>query len=262
MTVSGLLSGQQGPGRDADGALALDLLVVLDAPQLDLETAALLVESLTDGTRLVLSGDPGVLWSAGPGPPLRRSARGPLLPSGRLPYPGLRPDRRAGLGHRHRRAEPGRGARQGSGDRPGAGRRRGGAPHRPAGRRLRAPGARCPRGPHAGHHGRPRRRGRHPRAQRRPQGTAQPRPRPVRRLRPRRPRGLRPGARPHGARHGHRRGRGRTCISTATAPRPWCRASRSPREPYATAGRSPRIRRPGRAGPPRWSYFPGTPPPV
>ncbi|GES33182.1 helix-hairpin-helix domain-containing protein [Streptomyces angustmyceticus] len=67
VTVAGLLSGRQGPGRDADGALALDLLVVLDAPQLDLETAALLVESLTDGTRLVLSGDPGVLWSAGPG---------------------------------------------------------------------------------------------------------------------------------------------------------------------------------------------------
>ena len=67
VTVAGLLSGQQGPGRDADGALALDLLVVLDAPQLDLETAAMLVESLTDGTRLVLSGDPGVLWSAGPG---------------------------------------------------------------------------------------------------------------------------------------------------------------------------------------------------
>ncbi|MFI2189909.1 helix-hairpin-helix domain-containing protein [Streptomyces sioyaensis] len=67
VTMSALLSGQQGPGRDADGALALDLLVVLDAPQLDLETAALLVESLPDGTRLVLSGDPGVLWSAGPG---------------------------------------------------------------------------------------------------------------------------------------------------------------------------------------------------
>ncbi|MFI9074935.1 helix-hairpin-helix domain-containing protein [Streptomyces sioyaensis] len=67
VTVSALLSGQQGPGREADGALALDLLVVLDAPQLDLETAALLVESLPDGTRLVLSGDPGVLWSAGPG---------------------------------------------------------------------------------------------------------------------------------------------------------------------------------------------------
>ncbi|WP_050514534.1 helix-hairpin-helix domain-containing protein [Streptomyces rimosus] len=67
VTLSGLLAGREGPGRDADGALALDLLVVLDAPQLDLETAAMLVESLTDGTRLVLSGDPGVLWSAGPG---------------------------------------------------------------------------------------------------------------------------------------------------------------------------------------------------
>ncbi|MEU2560741.1 helix-hairpin-helix domain-containing protein [Streptomyces longispororuber] len=67
VTVAGLLSGQQGPGRDAEGALALDLLVVLDAPQLDVETAAVLVESLPDGARLVLSGDPGVLWSAGPG---------------------------------------------------------------------------------------------------------------------------------------------------------------------------------------------------
>ncbi|MDF3299874.1 helix-hairpin-helix domain-containing protein [Streptomyces tropicalis] len=66
-TVAGLLSGAEGPGRDTDGALALDLLVVLDAPQLDVETAALLVESLPDGARLVLSGDPAVLWSAGPG---------------------------------------------------------------------------------------------------------------------------------------------------------------------------------------------------
>ncbi|MFD8738482.1 helix-hairpin-helix domain-containing protein [Streptomyces sp. NPDC059618] len=66
-TVAGLLSGTEGPGRDADGALDLDVLVVLDAPQLDVETAAMLVESLPDGARLVLSGDPGVLWSAGPG---------------------------------------------------------------------------------------------------------------------------------------------------------------------------------------------------
>ncbi|MFF7379926.1 helix-hairpin-helix domain-containing protein [Streptomyces massasporeus] len=66
-TVSGLLSGAEGPGRDADGALDLDLLVVLDAPQLDVETAALLTESLPDGARLVLAGDPAVLWSAGPG---------------------------------------------------------------------------------------------------------------------------------------------------------------------------------------------------
>ncbi|MFD5203485.1 helix-hairpin-helix domain-containing protein [Streptomyces sp. NPDC058375] len=67
VTLAGLLSGAQGPGRDEDGALALDLLVVLDAPQLDVESAAVLVEALADGTRLVLSGDPGVLGSAGAG---------------------------------------------------------------------------------------------------------------------------------------------------------------------------------------------------
>lgn len=67
VTLAGLLSGTEGPGRDAEGALALDLLVVLDAPQLDVETAAALVEALADGTRLVLSGDPGVLGSAGAG---------------------------------------------------------------------------------------------------------------------------------------------------------------------------------------------------
>ncbi|MFI6001229.1 helix-hairpin-helix domain-containing protein [Streptomyces sp. NPDC051366] len=66
VTVAGLLAGTEGPGRDADGQFALDLLVVLDAPQLDVETAAALVESVP-GARLVLSGDPGVLGSAGPG---------------------------------------------------------------------------------------------------------------------------------------------------------------------------------------------------
>lgn len=67
VTVAGLLSGAEGPGRDVEGALDLDLLVVLDAPQLDVETAALVTESLPDGARLVLAGDPAVLWSAGPG---------------------------------------------------------------------------------------------------------------------------------------------------------------------------------------------------
>ncbi|MGW0932978.1 helix-hairpin-helix domain-containing protein [Streptomyces sp. NPDC002644] len=67
VTAAGLLSGAQGPGRDADGALAVDLLVVLDAPQLGVEQAAMVVESLPDGARLVLAGDPSVLWSAGPG---------------------------------------------------------------------------------------------------------------------------------------------------------------------------------------------------
>ncbi|MDD9382184.1 ATP-binding domain-containing protein [Streptomyces sp. ZAF1911] len=67
VTVAGLLSGAEGPGRDADGQFALDLLIVLDAPQLDVETAALLVESVPDGARLVLSGDTAVLGSAGAG---------------------------------------------------------------------------------------------------------------------------------------------------------------------------------------------------
>ncbi|MFJ6693458.1 helix-hairpin-helix domain-containing protein [Streptomyces sp. NPDC091294] len=67
VTVTGLLTGAEGPGRDSDGALDLDLLVVLDAPQLDVEAGALLAESLPDGARLVLAGDPAVLWSVGPG---------------------------------------------------------------------------------------------------------------------------------------------------------------------------------------------------
>ncbi|MBD0673841.1 helix-hairpin-helix domain-containing protein, partial [Streptomyces sp. CBMA156] len=67
VTLAELLSGAAGPGRAPDGTLALDLLVVLDAPLLDVDLAAIVLESLADGTRLVLSGDPGQLWSAGPG---------------------------------------------------------------------------------------------------------------------------------------------------------------------------------------------------
>ncbi|MBO0915880.1 helix-hairpin-helix domain-containing protein, partial [Streptomyces laculatispora] len=67
VTLAGLLAGTEGPGRDEEGAVAVDLLVVLDAPQVDVETGAMLVEALADGTRLVLSGDPGVLGSAGAG---------------------------------------------------------------------------------------------------------------------------------------------------------------------------------------------------
>ncbi|MFJ9697826.1 helix-hairpin-helix domain-containing protein [Kitasatospora sp. NPDC101183] len=67
VTLAELLSGAAGPGRSADGTLALDVLVVLDAPLLDVELAATVLESLADGTRLVLSGDPGQLWSPGPG---------------------------------------------------------------------------------------------------------------------------------------------------------------------------------------------------
>ncbi|GJF27422.1 hypothetical protein KNE206_01220 [Kitasatospora sp. NE20-6] len=67
-TLARLLGGTaDGPGRAVDGTLGLDLLVVPDAQLLDVELAATLLEALADGTRLVLSGDPAQLWSAGPG---------------------------------------------------------------------------------------------------------------------------------------------------------------------------------------------------
>ncbi|WP_405010539.1 helix-hairpin-helix domain-containing protein [Kitasatospora sp. NBC_01539] len=67
-TLAGLLGGAaDGPARAVDGTLGLDLLVVPDAQLLDVELAATLLEALADGTRLVLSGDPAQLWSAGPG---------------------------------------------------------------------------------------------------------------------------------------------------------------------------------------------------
>ncbi|CAM5566978.1 hypothetical protein GCM10010329_70920 [Streptomyces spiroverticillatus] len=90
VTLAGLLSGAEGPGRDADGALDLDLLVVFDAPQLDVETGAVLVEALPDGARLVLSGDPGVLPSAGAGQVFADvlSARACPQVASRTPDPG------------------------------------------------------------------------------------------------------------------------------------------------------------------------------
>ncbi|WP_432153284.1 helix-hairpin-helix domain-containing protein [Streptomyces tricolor] len=99
-TVAGLLSGAEGPGRDVDGALALDLLIVLDAPQLDVESAAMLVESLPDGARLVLSGDPGVLWSAGPGRVFADLLAARICPqtASRVPDPGPLGELVSGIG--------------------------------------------------------------------------------------------------------------------------------------------------------------------
>ncbi|GAA3134828.1 helix-hairpin-helix domain-containing protein [Streptomyces rameus] len=99
-TVAGLLSGAEGPGRDADGALELDLLIVLDAPQLDVESAAMLVESLRDGARLVLSGDPGVLWSAGPGRVFADLLASRVCPqaASRVPDPGPLGELVSGIG--------------------------------------------------------------------------------------------------------------------------------------------------------------------
>ncbi|WP_159766441.1 helix-hairpin-helix domain-containing protein [Streptomyces sp. HM190] len=100
VTVGGLLAGVEGPGRDGEGAFALDLLVVLDAPQLDVETAAVLAESLPDGARLVLSGDPGVLWSAGPGRVFADllAARACPQVSSRTPDPGPLGELVSGIG--------------------------------------------------------------------------------------------------------------------------------------------------------------------
>ncbi|WP_407563886.1 helix-hairpin-helix domain-containing protein [Streptomyces sp. 184] len=90
VTVRGLLSGREGPGRDADGLLGVDVLAVLDAPQLDAEAAAALVEALPDGARLVLSGDPGLLESAGPGRVFADVAAARVCPrvTSRTPDPG------------------------------------------------------------------------------------------------------------------------------------------------------------------------------
>ena len=78
------------PGRAEDGTLDLDLLVVPDAHLLDVERAATLLEALADGTRLVLSGDPAQLWSAGPGRFLADLAAAKFCPvvASRTPDPG------------------------------------------------------------------------------------------------------------------------------------------------------------------------------
>ncbi|MFG3384440.1 helix-hairpin-helix domain-containing protein [Streptomyces sp. NPDC047999] len=100
VTVADLLSGAAGPGRDEDGALALDLLAVLDAPLLDVESAAALVEALPDGCRLVLSGDPHVLGAAGAGRVFADLLAAGVCPrvDSRLPDPGPLGELVSGIG--------------------------------------------------------------------------------------------------------------------------------------------------------------------
>ncbi|MFE0704644.1 helix-hairpin-helix domain-containing protein [Streptomyces sp. NPDC058872] len=100
VTVAAVLSGAAGPGRDEDGALALDLLVVLDAPQLDVETGVGLVESLPDGCRLVLSGDPEVLGAPGAGRVFADLLAARVCPrvASRLPDPGPLGELVSGIG--------------------------------------------------------------------------------------------------------------------------------------------------------------------
>lgn len=100
VTVAALLSGTAGPGRDEEGAFALDVLAVLDAPQLDVETAAMLVESLPDGCRLVLSGDPEVLGAPGAGRVFTDALAARVCPriSSRVPDPGPLGELVSGIG--------------------------------------------------------------------------------------------------------------------------------------------------------------------
>lgn len=100
VTVAALLSGAAGPGRDEEGAFALDLLAVLDAPQLDVETAAMLVESLADGCRLVLSGDPEVLGAPGAGRVFTDALAARVCPriASRVPDPGPLGELVSGIG--------------------------------------------------------------------------------------------------------------------------------------------------------------------
>ncbi|MFD8208528.1 helix-hairpin-helix domain-containing protein [Streptomyces sp. NPDC059695] len=100
VTVAALLTGAAGPGRDEDGAFALDLLVVLDAPQLDVETGAMLVESLPDGCRLVLSGDPEVLGAPGAGRVFADVLAARVCPriASRVPDPGPLGELVSGIG--------------------------------------------------------------------------------------------------------------------------------------------------------------------
>ncbi|WP_282693714.1 ATP-dependent RecD-like DNA helicase [Streptomyces sp. CC208A] len=98
--LAALLSGTAGPGRDEEGFLALDLLVVLDAPQLDVETGAMLVEALPDGCRLVLGGDPEVLGAAGPGAVFADALAARVCPrvASRRPDPGPLGELVSGIG--------------------------------------------------------------------------------------------------------------------------------------------------------------------
>ncbi|RBM23875.1 exodeoxyribonuclease V [Streptomyces sp. PT12] len=90
VTLTGLLSEAEGPGRDEEGLLALDLVAVLDAARLGAEDAAALVDALPDGARLVLSGDPALLGAAGPGQVLADVLASGTCPrvTSRTPDPG------------------------------------------------------------------------------------------------------------------------------------------------------------------------------
>ncbi|RIJ79114.1 exodeoxyribonuclease V [Nakamurella silvestris] len=91
MTVHRLLGARGGDGgagrfeHDADNRIQFDVVVVDEASMLDAELAAALIDSIADGTHLVVVGDPAQLPSIGAGRVL-----GDLIDSGALPMTELR----------------------------------------------------------------------------------------------------------------------------------------------------------------------------
>jgi exodeoxyribonuclease V alpha subunit len=95
-TLHRLLEPQEAPGgvafaRGEQRPLEADLVVVPDATVLDVEMAAALVEACTEGTHLVLCGDPAACPPAGPGrvfADLVESATVPVIPVSATPVGG------------------------------------------------------------------------------------------------------------------------------------------------------------------------------
>jgi exodeoxyribonuclease V alpha subunit len=85
-----LLEAHETPGgiafaRGEQRPLDAELIVVMDAPALDLELAAALVEACADGAHLVLAGDPAGLPPAGPGQVFADVAASGTVPVTELP---------------------------------------------------------------------------------------------------------------------------------------------------------------------------------
>lgn len=66
-TPRALFADREISARGADGLVDTDLLVVCEAHLLDVQDAAALLETVPDGTRVILCGDPGELQPAAPG---------------------------------------------------------------------------------------------------------------------------------------------------------------------------------------------------
>ncbi|WP_436791352.1 AAA family ATPase [Yinghuangia sp. YIM S10712] len=67
LTLHALFAERGGAGRGGDGLLDTDVLVVCEAHLLDVQSAAALLETVPDGARVVLCGDPDELQPAAPG---------------------------------------------------------------------------------------------------------------------------------------------------------------------------------------------------